>query len=312
MRTDMNKIAIIYENTRPDTTGGYCGKALQKTYEVTHFTPDQMHEIGTGYDLYINIDDSARYLLPERLRPSAFWAIDTHFHYQWLLSKAKTFDYVFVAQKDGAGRFRKDGAQNAVWLPLACDEEIHRKHEVPKKYDICFVGNVTPGGKQPLSKLVRKALNSMIINGKIVFDTSIFTNLLIGQRRRLLNALEMKFDNIFVGNKFFDEMAAAYSESRIVFNRSIKNDINMRVFEALSCGSLLLTNNLDRNGLSELFTDGIHYVSYRGKRDLLKKAAYYLSHEDEREAIARTGMVEALNHHTYSHRMKRLIETCLA
>ncbi len=39
-------------------------------------------------------------------------------------------------------------------------------------------------------------------------------------------------------------MARTYSAARTVFNRSIKNDINMRVFEALASGSLLVTNDL--------------------------------------------------------------------
>ena len=45
---------------------------------------------------------------------------------------------------------------------------------------------------------------------------------------------------MFVGRAYFEEMAKIYSASRLVFNRSIKNDVNMRVFEAVACGSLLL------------------------------------------------------------------------
>ena len=52
-------------------------------------------------------------------------------------------------------------------------------------------------------------------------------------------------------------MARIYSASRIVFNRSIKDDVNMRVFEALASGSLLLTNDLAANGQAELFRDGV-------------------------------------------------------
>jgi len=49
----------------------------------------------------------------------------------------------------------------------------------------------------------------------------------------------------------------------------------MRVFEALACGSLLLTNDLRENGQEELFHDGIHLTTYRDAEDLLNKAAFY-------------------------------------
>ena len=102
-------------------------------------------------------------------------------------------------------------------------------------------------------------------------------------------------------------MARIYSASRIVFNRSIRNDVNMRVFEALACGSLLVTNDLADNGQDELFQDGVHLATYRDPEELLEKVAYYLAHEEEREPIAAAGRAEALARHTYRHRMERLL-----
>ena len=89
-------------------------------------------------------------------------------------------------------------------------------------------------------------------------------------------------------------MARTYSAARIVFNRSIKNDVNMRVFEALACGSLLLTNDLSDNGQAELFRDGVHLATYREPEDLLDKLAFYLRRESMRERIAAAGRAEAI------------------
>jgi GT2 family glycosyltransferase/cytochrome c-type biogenesis protein CcmH/NrfG len=112
---------------------------------------------------------------------------------------------------------------------------------------------------------------------------------------------------MFVGQKYFEEMARTYSASRVIFNRSILNDINMRVFEALCSGSLLVTNDLANNGQSELFHDGEHLVTYRDPEELLEKTAYYLGHEDVREVIAARGRKEVLARHTYRHRMEQLL-----
>ena len=100
-----------------------------------------------------------------------------------------------------------------------------------------------------------------------------------------------------------------YSRSRSVFNRSIRNDVNMRVFEAAGCGSLLLTNDLTNNGLAELFTDGKHLVTYRSADELLEKLAFYLKHDKAREQIATAGYAEVLARHTYLHRMSQLLRS---
>jgi SAM-dependent methyltransferase len=131
----------------------------------------------------------------------------------------------------------------------------------------------------------------------------------------LIDLIRKRFRNTFVGQRFFDDMARTYSASRIVFNRSIANDVNMRVFEALASGSLLMTNDLSTNGQAELFQDGIHLATYTHPEEMLDKIAYYLAHEPIRERIAAAGRQEAFAKHTYRHRMETLlreVETALA
>jgi 2-polyprenyl-3-methyl-5-hydroxy-6-metoxy-1,4-benzoquinol methylase len=270
----LHRVALIYDDRqRPETTGGYCLRALRGLAEAHHFLPDELPRVpGGAYDLYLNIDDGLRYTLPAELRPTAWWAIDTHLDFAWCLEKAHGFDFVFAAQHDGAFGLRDEGISTA-WLPLACDPEIHARHELAKTWDVCFVGSLFPGPRADLVDLLRR-----------------------------------RFPTMFVGQRYFEEMARTYSASRIVFNRSIANDINMRVFEALSCGSLLMTNGLADNGQAELFRDGIHLATYKDAEELVDKVAFYLAREGLRERIAAAGRAEALAGHTYRHRMTRLLE----
>jgi FkbM family methyltransferase len=270
----MRRVAVIFDTeARPDTTGVYCRRALAKLAEVEHFLPTELSRIPRqGFDLYLNVDDGLRYRLPADLRPCAWWAIDTHLDFDWYLAKAPDFDYVFAAQRDGAERLRQAGAATAAWLPLACDPEIHAQHEVPKAYDVCFVGHL--------------------------FD---------GPRAELVKLLQDNFPSAFVGQAFFEDMARDYSAARLVFNRSLRSDVNMRVFEALACGSLLVTDDLRDNGQEELFHDGVHLATYREAGELLDKVRYYLKHEDVRERLAAAGRAEALAKHTYEHRMRRVL-----
>jgi len=274
-RTAPLHVALIYDDMlRPETTGGYCLRALRRICHVVHYRPLQLDDVsGNEYDLFLQIDDGLDYRIPERLRPAAVWVIDTHMDFETALSKARAADFVFAAQKDGADKLCQRGVE-AAWLPLGCDPAIHRPHDVPRRYDVCFVGNLFPG-----------------------------------PRGDLLERITQRVPRTFVGRRYFDEMAETYSASKIVFNRSLKNDVNMRVFEALACGSLLLTNDLAGNGQHELFQDGVHLATYRNEIELFEKLQWLLKDGTARERIAAAGRAEVLRRHTYAHRMRHILQT---
>jgi GT2 family glycosyltransferase/SAM-dependent methyltransferase len=267
-------IAVCFDNTqRPETTGTYCLTALREFATVRHVLPSDLGTLsGQQFDLYLRIDDGLDYQLPAHLRPSAFWAIDTHVGFDRCLAQARTCDLVFAAQRDGAERLRQAGIGHATWLPLASDPAIHRKYDLAKQFDVAFVGNL--------------------------FD---------GPRADLLDLIQRRYRNAFVGRCFFEEMARTYSAARTVFNRSIRNDVNMRVFEALACGSLLVTNDLTDNGQAEVFRDGIHLATYRDADEMLDKIEFYLKHSDARAKVETAGMREVVENHTYRHRMATIL-----
>ena len=271
----LERVALIFDNTaRPETTGLYCRRALGCLVDVEHFLPTELDQIPRGrFDLFLRVDDGLRYEIPDHLRPQAFWAIDTHMDFESALNQAQTCDVVFAAQKNGAERLTASGC-NATWLPLACDPVIHRPFNVPVKHDICFVGNVFSG-----------------------------------PRKDLLDEIARTYPQTFVDRRYFEQMAQAYSASRTVFNRSVADDVNMRVFEALGCGRLLLTNDLANTGQDELFQDGLHLATYSGAEELLDKLAFYLERHDLRERVAWEGRTEVLARHTYLHRMTTLLRT---
>ena len=52
----------------------------------------------------------------------------------------------------------------------------------------------------------------------------------------------------------------------------------------------------------------MHLATYREAEDLLDKLAFYLGREMLREKIAAAGRAEALEKHTYRHRMERVLQ----
>ncbi len=210
--------------------------------------------------------------LPDHTIPKACYLIDTHIHLENHLQIARPFDFIFLAQKEYVEEFKKAGYEQVFWLPLACDEEIHAGSAVEKLCDVGFVGTVDSAPER---------------------------------RKRLLNELSNNF-NLNCQRKFMEEMATLYSESRIVFNNAIKQDLNMRVFEGLCSGSLVVTDRASGSGLEEIFTDKKH-LAYYDDATLLETVRYYLDHPEERERIAAEGRKEVLSRHTYSHRIDTMM-----
>jgi spore maturation protein CgeB len=106
------------------------------------------------------------------------------------------------------------------------------------------------------------------------------------------------------------QMYALLQSARIVLNRHIAEAgpyaNNMRLYESTGMGSLLLTDA--KANLLELFTPGREVITYEDADDLVEKAQHFLTHEDERAAIACAGQSRTLRDHTYAVRMAELVE----
>lgn len=228
-------------------------------------------------DLFLWIESAGSHT-PENLHdlrcPTACYLIDSHLHLENNLQVAKLFEYVFIAQREYLAEIRKVNPQT-YWLPLACDPDIHCQSTTAKRHEIGFVGGVTPGQR----------------------------------REKLLKQLQSHIP-IYFERCFWDDMARVFSESRIVFNEAINHDLNMRFFEALASGSLLLTDMAEQSGQRELFTAGEDYALYNDCNPV-EIARFYLDNERMREKIAARGQQLALNAHTYLHRVEDLLDVAL-
>jgi hypothetical protein len=276
------RIAIYWENRlgRNDGSPLYYLNALRDMgHEVTHLTSEDtgdFYKFGKQ-DLHLWIDwgeDALSHKLsyiPMSMKdyhPSVYVASDTHLGFDYRLEKSKEFDHVFCNQIRAVGEFAEKGIK-AKWLPHAVEPAAYpNSPKAIKKYDICFVGYT------------------------------------MQKRSEMLDRLFKEFPNFWYGQRLFNECAEIYRKSRIVFNTSAVDDINMRCFEATATGSFLLTEWVPT--LDQCFEDGVHLVSYKDMDEAIEKAHYYLEHEDEREAIAQAGMEHTLANHTYQERVKQL------
>jgi tetratricopeptide (TPR) repeat protein len=93
-----------------------------------------------------------------------------------------------------------------------------------------------------------------------------------------------------------------------VLNTALRDDLNMRVFEVMSCGSMLLADEAPGSGFEDLFKHDIHYGLYFDET-LPETARRYLDRGEECARIAADGHREALAHHTYGHRGRQIVRT---
>ncbi|MCB0328292.1 MAG: glycosyltransferase family 1 protein [Bdellovibrionales bacterium] len=231
---------------------------------------------GQWPDVFLIHDNSAPICvvgLEEREVPTIFYSVDAHHHYDLHSDLGKVFDYMLVAQKDYIPLMQRGSDAPLEWMPLWASRYVEPEPE--KEFGAVFVGSL------------KRELNP--------------------KRVEFFEALEKKAPVFFETGSWWN----IFSKSEIVINQTVKKDLNFRVFEAMICGAMLLTERTN-NGLLELFEEGRHLVTYeKGNVDeAAEKIRYYLSHRDEARAIANAGREKVLQEHLIQHRANHIIELC--
>ncbi len=213
--------------------------------------------------------------------PTVAYFPDAGFDIKKHLSMASFFDYVFLAQHWLLQKFQQVN-KNTFYLPFACDPDRVKEISVERKiYDVAFAGALYNDRKKILSELAKHfKINDYTVNS---------------------------------GQLSLEDLTRLHLSSKIVFNKLPLGyqDYNLRVFDALSCGSLLLTDTPQKHR-APLFKDGEHLVSYRPKDNIIDIIKYYLSNDRKRKEISERGRKYVLKDHTYEHRVQTVFETIKA
>ena len=107
---------------------------------------------------------------------------------------------------------------------------------------------------------------------------------------------------------YYDMAPFVFKHAKINLNitlRSIKSGIPLRAFDVMGAGGFLLTNY--QTDFMDCYVPGEDFIYYENSKDMLDKIAYYLTHEDERIAIAKNGFERTAANHTYKHRIEEML-----
>lgn len=113
--------------------------------------------------------------------------------------------------------------------------------------------------------------------------------------------------------KSLTEMPIIFHESKINLNttsKAIRSALPLRIWDILGSGGFALSNFQEE--IPMYLTVGQHLDIYSSMEELVDKCHYYLSHDKERQEIARNGYEEVCAHHTYEIRLAKLFTQAFA
>lgn len=186
---------------------------------------------------------------------------------------------VLVADRNGTQRLRQRNYTHVLYAPLwAFDPQMHRRIPCERDLDIVMVGS--------------------------------FNHAIQWERARWLARvakLSRHYRVVVTSGVYGEEYVRLLNRAKIVFNRSIRGELNMRTFEATACGALLFYER-ENPEIRDLFVDREECVLY-GEEDLEDLLAYYLApvNAAERERVAQAGWARVQSH-TYAHHFSRLLD----
>ncbi len=239
---------------------------------------------------------------------------DTNWRKNYSLHWARHSDYVTTSDVNGVSWFRDHDQHNVFYSPFGCNHEFFKKIDLPRKYDISFIGGYNPLRAWYLNRLAKSGMPVKVHGpgwheGSVTYEQMVE---IFNQSRINLNlSNSISWDLIYILASLRNLKAAPrmtkYNLSSL-FKRDAKTgeQLKGRHFEINSCGSFQLSYYVE--GLERLYAIGEEIAIFSSPEDLVEKARYYLKHEDEREAIAKAGHRRTLAHHTIDARLTELYQ----
>lgn len=203
---------------------------------------------------------------------------DTYAYTEHRIRWSMLFDYTLLFHPGYTERFRSAGHPRPIYLPLAVNREIIEGPKVERTIDLGAVGRT---------------------------DSDLYAT-----RRRVLAMLDTQF-RMNDWRRLYPprEMGKIFRMSKIVINiprEDYLQEANMRVFEVMGSGALLLTRLPSE--LSDMgFQEGVHFIGYRNEEDLAPLVRKYLTNDAARLEISERAHDLVWRDHTYDSRAATLL-----
>jgi len=235
----------------------------------------------------------------------------------WVDSKPQTDIVLFMDWGRFDSQYLNKDLVPAFWIQESGDDPQNFERNSPKANRFHFT--ITPD-KQCAEAYIKMGINSEWINHfadtAVQFPMNSESKYVAVTTRGIGNSTFLDYLTEWaegsVGNRNglnAQQHTEFLNSGLMVIQNSRWKEITRRIFEAMACGKMVLTDRLDEStGLSEMFIDGEDIVYYDEMFDCIEKINYYNENEEERERIAYNGMAKVIANHTQIQRVDKLIE----
>lgn len=208
---------------------------------------------------------------------------DDHWRYEETRPVWKLFNLVVTTDGKGHERRKGEGFNNVFLSQWACNHFMYKNLNLPKIYDVSFVGQCYGERENFVNILKRKGINITTFGHGWENSSRVSQADLI---------------RIFNQSKISLGISLASKENKI--------QIKGRDFEVPGCGSLLLTK--DTEEIADYFVPNEEIITYHDATDAAEKIKHYLKNEEERKKIAKKGYERVMREHTYEKRFSEIFE----
>jgi len=233
--------------------------------------------------------------------PTMNWFADDHWRFDRFTSRyAPAFDWSITTDADALPKYRAAGVENVLLSQWGVNRYAYRKTADLLEHEVTFIG-LPHGDRRATIDRLREAGHTVDCwgngwpNGRADHDQMVH---IFGA-----SAINLNLSNSSTPPRTLRFRLGALARGRLDDARQAKprpSQIKGRVFEVPGCGGFLLTESVPH--LEDYFTPGHEIAVFDGTEDLVEQVGYWLSHPDERTAIAGAGYRRALAEHTYDHR----------
>ncbi|MBV9071322.1 MAG: glycosyltransferase family 1 protein [Acidobacteria bacterium] len=261
---------------------GYA-RAFGRIAPVIFVPPSENWQVRADGSPQLLLNPDGRPWLPAGIErsaaPTAIFHIDTYVALERRVRWSALYDYTFVFHPGFEAAFEAAGIEGVRLLPHAAERDLFDGAGTERDFDVGWVG--------------RKSRS------------------IYGTRDHVLAALTERFV-MNDASRFYtpEEMAEIYRRSKIVVNISRDDhpsDANMRCFEAMAAGALLMTGIPSELTLLG-FEENVHFAGYRNAEEIPDLVASWLARDAARTAIAQRARDLVLREHTYDTRVATILD----
>lgn len=242
------------------------------------------------------------------------WFADDYWRF-WNYSKhwPPYFSYVVTTYSKAMDWYKKAGYENVILSQWACNTTTYKPIDIKKDIDVSFIGQHKSGRGKIIEALKNAGINVQCFGfgwpgGKVSQEEMLKV---FSRSKICLNLTDRKslWDPSVIGR-----IICKKSINRVVPDFHIIDNLraylhfpilhtHARPFELAGCGAFAISGWSE--DIDKYYEENKEMVFYQNTSELALKIKYFLSHDTEREAIARAGYERTIKDHTYE---KRFIE----